>query len=588
MVVVGGILLTTFLKYRSERETGNSQQSHGSTHSGQQPGALVTLSDDKQDHIWTIEHWAFELEQKFGPMLLKAIQERDANALAQLARPGFGATLPDASTETTVRHSFMAKHVRHPAVTSTAPVSVTTWAKYMAGLLEEFENVERPRLRVLAIDTDRDEENLWRTELLVSAKGTARDGSRIAVESVHDVLCRFKDEADIEAGPILEKWVVNEETVRTSRAKLFEEVTQKAGLARLKLYDNWKVAPQYIQNYTAQIAVGDYDRDGFLDIAVAGVDGVPHLLRSIEGKRFENVATRAGIRPWHSNTTSGVDSILATWIDYDNDGFPDLIMGKTLYHNVGGQRFEDVTEASGLKVHYDPMGAAIADYDGDGLLDIYILYQHTEHSRGVQGEGWVGDNLSGTENSLWKNMGGGRFMDVTSSTATAGGPRRSFAATWFYADEDHHPDLYVANDFGHNVLLLNDAKGDFKSAREDSGVADYSTSMGVATGDLNNDGDLEIYVANMYSKMGLRIMAHVSREDYPPGMYAQVLGSAEGNRLYSPETGNNRYFDHSLIARVNEVGWAHAPAFVDLDSDGLLDIYATSGFMSFGRGRPDG
>jgi len=71
-------------------------------------------------------------------------------------------------------------------------------------------------------------------------------------------------------------------------------------------------------------------------------------------------------------------------------------------------------------------------------------------------------------------------------------------------------------------------------------------------------------------------------------MYAQILGSAEGNRLYSPGTADIRYDDKSLSAGVSEIGWAHAPAFVDLDSDGLLDIYATTGFMSLNRGMPDG
>lgn len=179
-------------------------------------------------------------------------------------------------------------------------------------------------------------------------------------------------------------------------------------------------------------------------------------------------------------------------------------------------------------------------------------------------------------------------MDVTASTETDGGPRRSFAASWFHANDDHHLDLYIANDFGHNVLLINDGTGKFRDVGGGSGVEDYSTSMGVVSGDLDNNGSLELYVANMYSKMGLRIMAHVSEQDYPPGMYAQILGSAEGNRLYTPRAGDILYDDKSRLAGVNEIGWAHAPAFADFDSDGLLDIYATTGFMSFNRGRPDG
>ena len=96
----------------------------------------------------------------------------------------------------------------------------------------------------------------------------------------------------------------------------------------------------------------------------------------------------------------------------------------------------------------------------------------------------------------------------------AGGRRNSFAATWLYADEDNLPDLYVANDFGTNVMLRNRGDGSFEDISQAAGVADYATSMGVAAGDVDNDGLPELYVANMYSKMGRRIIAHVCDDDY--------------------------------------------------------------------------
>ena len=82
-------------------------------------------------------------------------------------------------------------------------------------------------------------------------------------------------------------------------------------------------------------------------------------------------------------------------------------------------------------------------------------------------------------------------------------------------------------------------------------------------------------------------MSHVSDEDYPEGIYSQIQGSCAGNRLYSiGEDGN--YSDVTELAGVNEVGWAFAPLIYDFDGDGLMDIYATSGFMSFSREKPDG
>ena len=112
--------------------------------------------------------------------------------------------------------------------------------------------------------------------------------------------------------------------------------------------------------------------------------------------------------------------------------------------------------------------------------------------------------------------------------------------------------------------------------------------MGVATGDIDGDGKPEIYVANMYSKMGRRIMAHVSPDDYSEGVHRKILGSCAGNRLYSNSDERGSYHELSEQLGVNAVGWAYAPAFIDFDGDGLLDLYATTGFLSFDRRKPDG
>ena len=137
------------------------------------------------------------------------------------------------------------------------------------------------------------------------------------------------------------------------------------------------------------------------------------------------------------------------------------------------------------------------------------------------------------------------------------------------------------------MVLRNKGDGTFEDATDSSGAADFATSMGVATGDINNDGTTEIYVANMYSKMGRRIISHVSEDDYPKNIYPQIQGSCAGNRLY--QIGDDgSYSDVTDIAGVNEVGWAFGPLLCDFDGDGLLDVYATTGFMSFKRDKPDG
>ena len=91
----------------------------------------------------------------------------------------------------------------------------------------------------------------------------------------------------------------------------------------------------------------------------------------------------------------------------------------------------------------------------------------------------------------------------------------------------------------------------------------------------------------MYSKMGRRIIAQVGDADYPDGIYEQIVGSCGGNRLYSGSV-ESGFDELSEELGVEAVGWAYAPAMLDVDGNGLLDLYATTGFMSFERGKPDG
>ena len=146
----------------------------------------------------------------------------------------------------------------------------------------------------------------------------------------------------------------------------------------------------------------------------------------------------------------------------------------------------------------------------------------------------------------------------------------------------------MANDFAENSFFINEGNGTFRDSSQASGTADFATSMGVASGDINGDGQSEIYVANMYSKMGRRILGQVSESDYPPGVYQQLQGACAGNRMYQIQGDDNVYKDVSTQMGINTVGWAYAPVFTDFDADGFLDIYATAGFLSFERNEPDG
>jgi hypothetical protein len=452
--------------------------------------------------------------------------------------------------------------------------------------MEPFRRVDAARLRVLHIDPGSDP-GTWDTQLQLNVRGESTRGGPVELLMLFRAGFRFDLTSDIEGLRTIERFEITSEALRQSEQPLMEEASETFGLTELPLKDNWTLTPERFRPHRYQIAVEDFDRDGHMDVAVGTHAGRPLLLRNVEGRRFENVAEAMGLRTPPGQDPSSANA-LAVWIDLDDDGFPDLLAGHRFYHNVRGDRFEEISQQSGLRLDRVPYGAVVADFNVDGLLDLYVLYQKKSGPPPQGGVPWVGDTESGGENELWLNDSGRRFRNVTAASGAGGGRRQTFAAATLFHDDDHYPDLYLVNDLGLNIMLRNKGDGTFEDVTAAAGTADFSTSMGVATGDLDDDGSPEIYVANMYSKMGRRIIGQVRPEDYPPGVYEQIRGSCAGNTLYRRDDAGSSYVERSESAGVNEVGWAYAPAMTDVDGDGRLDIYATTGYQSFDREKPDG
>ena len=542
----------------------------------------VVLDPVKQQHIWDAEHTSFELENRFATRFVDAWKARDAAQLQTLFATSFTGSTLVLDQPQTRSHSVLSETVWSEDDNASQAATGPQLASHLVAWFDKFQEIQQPKLRVLSIDRATNSPDAWQARLLLTAYGEGKSGEQIKLQSEHDVTCCFQEDQELEKEAVITRWKITQILECISQQTLMEETTEKLGLAELELVDNWSLIDGVPEDYRYQMAVEDYDHDGWLDIALSCFDGKFFLLKFVEGQRFQDVAASLGIR-----TTADPRTYVAGWIDYDNDGFSDLLLGNRLYHNEAGKRFVDVTAASGLRFHRQSMGCQIADYDCDGYLDLYVQYQRGFESLHQGEQQWVGDNQSGAENQLWHNEGNGRFRLVSASQGYSGGRRHTLGACWFFFDQDHYPDLYLANDFGNNVLLRNRGDGTFEDLSEASGTSDFATSMAVAAGDLNNDGQSDLYVANMYSKMGRRIIAHVSEEDYPAGIFQQIQGSCAGNRLYSNRAAG-AYRESSDEAGVNAVGWAYAPAMADLDSDGWLDLYATTGFISFDRHKPDG
>ena len=540
------------------------------------------LDPEKQQAIWDAEHVTFCLEQRFGKMFTAALKSHDTDALQNFFMPAASGEWVEFANDIFAQGGFE----EQACSTNRTPLTFDALLTAIADLSAEYETISKVGFRVLSIQMTNETNAIWQSDVQVTVSGKL-DGRTSYRKTIATITYQAETPLELGTKPFIHSWVTTDQITRSSEAALFSEVTARFTLDRLPLIDNWKIPAEQSAQYRSQLAVADFDQDGFNDIAIGTFTGEPILLKNIGGRSFNRIDQQVGLRRWAPNE----ETSLVAWIDVDNDGYQDLIMGNRIYKNVEGRRFSDITSSSGLSVNRQPMGAAIADYDADGDLDIYICYQYPAEDE-PQKEGpspWVGDDSSGGANHLWQNQGNGSFREVGQASGVSAGTRKSFAANWLFYNDDHFPDLYIANDFGTNNLLLNQGDGTFEDISFTSNTADFATSMGVATGHLDSDGRPEIYVANMYSKMGRRIIGQVSAADYPDGIYQQIKGSCAGNRLYSPSVDDpQRCEENSIALGINDIGWAYAPAFADFDGNGWADIYATTGFMSRDRSKPDG
>jgi hypothetical protein len=323
------------------------------------------------------------------------------------------------------------------------------------------------------------------------------------------------------------------------------------------------------------VAVGDYDGDGLEDFYVCQPAGLPNRLYRNQGDgSFVDVSHRAGVAVLDASS-------MALFADLDNDADQDLLVlagaRVFLFANDGQGKFT-LREPSGLRVSSASLtSAALADYDRDGDLDLYLCaYDFWSAGATYDAPTPYYDATNGPPNFLYRNRGDGTFEDVTASSGmNQNNDRFSFAASWADYDRDGWPDLYVANDFGRNNLYRNNGDGTFSDVAAQAGVEDLGAGMSAAWGDYDGDGWLDLYVSNMWSSAGQRLtfnpaFAAVAGESATREAFQR---QARGNSLFR----NNRdgaFRDVSLEAGVEFSG------FWDYDNDGRLDLFTTNGYIT--------
>jgi len=359
----------------------------------------------------------------------------------------------------------------------------------------------------------------------------------------------------------------------------FQDVAERAGVRAVNVSGSLK------KNYVLEVNGGgacwfDYNNDGYTDLylvngstieALQGKAPRPvtnHLYRNNGDGTFTDVTTEAHV----AGTGWGFGCVAA---DYDNDGKTDLLVTNfglnNLFHNNGDGTFTDVAAHAGVAgANIWHTGAAFGDYDGDGLLDIYIagyLDFNIEHPelktcdfRGVQVHACGPLGYKGAPDALYHNNGDGTFRDVTTE-ANVVDKEKYFGFTVIMDDFDNDGllDIFVANDSNPNYFYRNKGNGKFEELGVASGVAYNAdgkemSSMGVAIGDYDNDSRMDLFVTTF------------ANDNY-------VLFHNEGKALFS---------DLSYQSGVGEktiphLGWA--TVFLDYDNDGFKDLFDANGHV---------
>ncbi len=557
------------------------------------PGAVAAVQSDtdkqslpeqQQQRIWDIEHLAFMVEVEVFPVWKKALASRSTDSLQRFFADNAAATIPLPDSQQTLQHGS----VTVSQLSGEQDAGAAEFLTALTSLMDRVDDSMPSRVSLGLVRLSPQDESpaldgAWKSVWKLQIAG-AKEGRPVDINA----RMSFDFSSVTEGMDQRDAWIqtASLHDVREVSAThpLMEEVTDKSGIAVDRMRDNWR--PECDGDFktkTGGAYVCDYNLDGIPDVLIEDLEAGRVLYRGRGDGTFEDCTEQAGLAL--PPDQSKLLWTAAIWADLDGDGDEDLVSEGSLFENLGNGTFADVTAKTNLRLT-PAAGYAIADYDLDGRVDLYVC--HT--SKYLPGQTvttavpWI-DGTLGIDNVLWRNEGDWKFRDVTAETNAGGEGTVCFAAVWLDANLDGYPDVLCINEFGRNALLLNDGGKRFTSHDIDPVFGGFS--MGVSAGDVNNDGRLDVYVANMYSKAGNRIISNVDPASYDGDMYDKLVDATLGSRLY---LGNS---DGQLVSvphesGLSDVGWAYGPGFGDFDADGLADIYATVGFRSVKKGEPDG
>ena len=313
----------------------------------------------------------------------------------------------------------------------------------------------------------------------------------------------------------------------------FVDVTKESGIVPST---GAQLAASMAQTFAPGACFLDYDNDGKIDLFLPdnGMQGKMSLYHNLGGGKFEDVTKKAGLDRYSEGLSCASG-------DYDNDGFVDLAVatrdrGVLLLHNEKNGTFKDVTAAAGIEGGGGVLGLTFIDYDHDGDLDLYVTRSDESTPNLVTGA------AANRPNSMWRNDGNGTFTDVTESTGL-GGSSQSISAVGSDYNNDRAIDLIATNRVGQPTIFVNPREGKFVPTN--AWPNSISPTEGVAVLDFDHDGWMDIAFTHTH----------------PPAV-----------TLWH----NNHGTLDRVQGQLPETNWARAYGVVafDYDNDGWVDLVA--------------
>jgi hypothetical protein len=522
--------------------------------------------------------------------MARALRAQDLASLEGLYTPDFqGRSLGLTAMQFTDTRDDVRIYALQPkGIMLQRQAALAEWQAYMAG----FASIEEVQLHVHRL------EKWWGTnEMVASVRyeliGVPKGERQAGIDRAY---FRIHFDASQKPFKIRRAELIEGDRVISSRL-LFVDVAAEAGIDfTSQYYPAFLDQPlQFgmIRYGPAGITAVDYDTDGYYDLFIP--DGVAaRLFRNRGDGTFEDVTAQAGL--------AGLDGVsVALFADYDNDGHKDLFVSRSfkpnqLFHNRGDGTFEDVTARAGIGADNSTTVASWADYNNDGFLDLYVG-RYLDPRKRIPTTFY---SRNGEGNQLYRNNGDGTFANVTRE-AGVGEVGLCLGTAFGDYNDDGYPDLYVSNDFGRKTLYRNNRDGTFTDVTVQTGTLAYGAGMSATIGDYGNDGRLDLYVAQIRSDEAwfaewptvFRYMINAWRQgvwwtDMPlffeifkqsKFKFVQVFQDmASGNTLLRNK-GDGTFEDISWQANANPPGWFWGTNLADFDNDGWQDIYAANGWV---------